>query len=179
MLRGAWCEPAPRTLRYSPVPKRYAIAPDPALLVPAISHEDSGAAAARELIARYRVKTPSPDTEIANLSGGNVQRAVLAREIAGDVDVLIVANPCFGLDFASVAEIRAIVRAKAQKKPIPEGLSLREGWRRKLVWPLIEAVLDGKRLLRLKGFGGESPIEYQLPATETEAPSPGESAPAE
>jgi ABC-type uncharacterized transport system ATPase subunit len=64
-------------------------------------------AKAHELIARYRVKTPSPDTEIVNLSGGNVQRAVLARELAGDVDVLIVANPCFGLDFASVAEIRA------------------------------------------------------------------------
>ncbi len=62
---------------------------------------------ARELIARYRVKTPSPDTPIAQLSGGNVQRAVLARELSGDVDVLIVANPCFGLDFASVAEIRA------------------------------------------------------------------------
>jgi general nucleoside transport system ATP-binding protein len=62
---------------------------------------------AQELIARYRVKTPSPDTPIAQLSGGNVQRTVLARELSGDVDVLIVANPCFGLDFASVAEIRA------------------------------------------------------------------------
>jgi len=62
---------------------------------------------AQELIARYQVKTPSPDTPIAQLSGGNVQRSVLARELSGDVDVLIVANPCFGLDFASVAEIRA------------------------------------------------------------------------
>jgi len=62
---------------------------------------------ARELIARYRVKTSSPESPIADLSGGNVQRAVLARELSGDVDVLIVANPCFGLDFASVAEIRA------------------------------------------------------------------------
>ena len=62
---------------------------------------------ARELIAAYRVKTPSPETAIADLSGGNVQRAVLARELSGDVDVLIVANPCFGLDFASVAEIRS------------------------------------------------------------------------
>ena len=61
---------------------------------------------ARELIERYRVKTPSPETPIENLSGGNVQRAVLARELSGDVDVLVVANPCFGLDFASVAEIR-------------------------------------------------------------------------
>jgi len=62
---------------------------------------------AKELIAAYRVKTPSTEEPIENLSGGNVQRAILARELSGDVDVLIVANPCFGLDFASVAEIRA------------------------------------------------------------------------
>jgi general nucleoside transport system ATP-binding protein len=62
---------------------------------------------AEELIERYRVKTTSPDSPIEALSGGNVQRAVLARELSGDVDVLIVANPCFGLDFASVAEIRS------------------------------------------------------------------------
>ncbi|MDO1584916.1 ABC transporter ATP-binding protein [Rhizobium oryzicola] len=64
-------------------------------------------AKAEELIARYRVKTTSPDAPIETLSGGNVQRAVLARELSGDVDVLIVANPCFGLDFASVADIRS------------------------------------------------------------------------
>jgi len=62
---------------------------------------------AAELIKAYRVKTPSGDTPIEQLSGGNVQRAVLARELSGKVGVLIVANPCFGLDFASVAEIRA------------------------------------------------------------------------
>jgi len=62
---------------------------------------------AKELIGKYRVKTTSPDAPIETLSGGNVQRAVLARELSGDVDVLIVANPCFGLDFASVSEIRS------------------------------------------------------------------------
>ncbi len=64
-------------------------------------------AKARELIGRYNVKTPSTETPIRDLSGGNVQRAVLARELSQEVDVLIVANPCFGLDFASVADIRA------------------------------------------------------------------------
>jgi simple sugar transport system ATP-binding protein len=64
-------------------------------------------AKARELIARYNVKTVSADAPIRDLSGGNVQRAVLARELSSDVDVLIVANPCFGLDFVSVADIRA------------------------------------------------------------------------
>jgi ABC-type uncharacterized transport system ATPase subunit len=62
---------------------------------------------ARDLITRYRVATPSLQAPIANLSGGNVQRTVLARELSDDVQVLIVANPCFGLDIAATAEIRS------------------------------------------------------------------------
>ncbi len=65
------------------------------------------ASRARRLIARYGIKTASKDAPIGTLSGGNVQRTVLARELAGDVRLLVVANPCFGLDFAAVAEIRA------------------------------------------------------------------------
>ena len=69
--------------------------------------------AAQALIHSYRVKTPSPEEPIRNLSGGNVQRAVLARELSDGVEVLIAANPCFGLDFAAAAEIRAqIVEAR-------------------------------------------------------------------
>lgn len=60
---------------------------------------------ARTLIAQYRVKTQSDSAPIRSLSGGNVQRAVLARELDGQVDVLLVANPVFGLDFSAVAEI--------------------------------------------------------------------------
>jgi simple sugar transport system ATP-binding protein len=69
--------------------------------------------AAQDLIHRYRVKTPTPETPIRDLSGGNVQRAVLARELSENVEVLIAANPCFGLDFAAAAEIRAqIIEAR-------------------------------------------------------------------
>jgi general nucleoside transport system ATP-binding protein len=65
------------------------------------------------LISDFKVKTASSSSPIAALSGGNVQRAVLARELTGDVDLLIVSNPCFGLDFSAVAEIRArIMRAR-------------------------------------------------------------------
>jgi simple sugar transport system ATP-binding protein len=67
--------------------------------------------AAEALIERYRVKTSSPDAPIATLSGGNVQRAVLARELSGEVDVLVAANPVFGLDFAAVADIHAQIMA--------------------------------------------------------------------
>ncbi|PNB03351.1 ABC transporter ATP-binding protein, partial [Pseudomonas sp. FW306-02-H05-BA] len=62
---------------------------------------------AQKKIGQYKIKTRTPETPISALSGGNVQRAVLARELAGDVEVLIAANPCFGLDFAAVAQIDA------------------------------------------------------------------------
>jgi simple sugar transport system ATP-binding protein len=68
---------------------------------------------ATDLVSAFKVKTASLETPIGALSGGNVQRAVLARELSGDVDVLIVSNPCFGLDFSAVAEIRArIMKAR-------------------------------------------------------------------
>ena len=65
------------------------------------------------LVAAFKVKTASLSSPISALSGGNVQRAVLARELTGEVDLLIVSNPCFGLDFSAVAEIRArIMKAR-------------------------------------------------------------------
>jgi simple sugar transport system ATP-binding protein len=60
---------------------------------------------ARKLIGEFGVKTRGELAPIRSLSGGNVQRAVLARELSDDADVIIVSNPVFGLDFAAVAEI--------------------------------------------------------------------------
>ena len=70
---------------------------------------------AAHLVEQFKVKTASLSSPISSLSGGNVQRAVLARELTGEVDLLIVSNPCFGLDFSAVAEIRArIMKARNQ-----------------------------------------------------------------
>jgi simple sugar transport system ATP-binding protein len=70
---------------------------------------------ARSWIAEYGIKTQGEGAPIRSLSGGNVQRAVLARELAGDIQVLIAANPVFGLDFAAVRDIHArIVQVRAQ-----------------------------------------------------------------
>jgi general nucleoside transport system ATP-binding protein len=74
----------------------------------------SGAAMAeqaRRMIASYGVRAPSREAPIGVLSGGNVQRCVLARELDGEVKLLIVANPCFGLDVKAVAEVRARIVA--------------------------------------------------------------------
>ena len=70
---------------------------------------------AREWIAAYGIKTRGEGAPIGSLSGGNVQRAVLARELAGDINVLIAANPVFGLDFAAVREIHARLRQVRQR----------------------------------------------------------------
>ncbi|MGF7243970.1 ABC-type uncharacterized transport system ATPase subunit [Pseudomonas oryzihabitans] len=68
---------------------------------------------ARDLIARFQVTPADPERPIGTLSGGNVQRAVLARELTEGVAVLIVSNPVFGLDFASAALIhQRIVSAR-------------------------------------------------------------------
>jgi simple sugar transport system ATP-binding protein len=62
-------------------------------------------ALASRWIAEFQIKAAGPDAPMLTLSGGNVQRAVLARELSADVALLIVANPVFGLDFAAVAEV--------------------------------------------------------------------------
>ncbi|MEL7358797.1 MAG: ABC transporter ATP-binding protein [Cyanobacteria bacterium J06560_6] len=72
---------------------------------------------AQSLVQTFSVKTPSVETPIAHLSGGNVQRTVLARELSSaSVKLLIAANPCFGLDFSAVEFIHnAIVDARNRR----------------------------------------------------------------
>lgn len=62
---------------------------------------------AQRYVESFGVKTDGIDAKMQTLSGGNVQRAVLARELSNPVDMLIVANPVFGLDFNAVAETHA------------------------------------------------------------------------
>ncbi len=68
-------------------------------------------AQASQLACAFNVKAASLDAPMESLSGGNVQRAVLARELTGKVKLLIVSNPCFGLDFSAVTQIRQRILA--------------------------------------------------------------------
>src|SRR5262245_28394465 len=61
---------------------------------------------AQALIQRYGIRASSPSAPLETLSGGNVQRTVLARELARPVRLLLMQNPCFGLDVAAASEIR-------------------------------------------------------------------------
>ena len=56
---------------------------------------------ARLMIISYNVKTPSQETLVKNLSGGNIQKLVLAREISRKPHTLIAAQPTRGLDIGA------------------------------------------------------------------------------
>jgi len=52
-------------------------------------------------IRNFEIKTPSPETAIKNLSGGNIQKLILARELARKPQVLIAAQPTRGVDIGA------------------------------------------------------------------------------
>lgn len=60
------------------------------------------AAHTRELIRRFRVKTPDESEPIANLSGGNQQKLVVARELARDPDFILVSQLTRGIDIGAI-----------------------------------------------------------------------------
>jgi simple sugar transport system ATP-binding protein len=70
---------------------------------------------ARDLIARYDVRTPGPRTPIAKLSGGNIQKALFARELDGDPKLVIYNKPTYGLDVANTRLARERIRDAADR----------------------------------------------------------------
>ena len=63
------------------------------------------AAAADRAVRDFDVRTPSIDTDIANLSGGNQQKVIVAREFSRGVKLVIAAQPTRGLDVGSIEYI--------------------------------------------------------------------------
>lgn len=61
---------------------------------------------AQEIIARFDVRTPGPDNAARSLSGGNLQKFVVGREVLQNPSVLVVNQPTWGVDAAAAAAIR-------------------------------------------------------------------------
>ena len=62
---------------------------------------------AKELIGRFDIRTPSATVPAATLSGGNQQKAVVAREFSGQPSLLILDQPTRGLDVGSIEFIHS------------------------------------------------------------------------
>lgn len=64
---------------------------------------------ARRAMDEYQIMAPSIDTTVKVLSGGNIQRVVLAREFSGDPRLIIAAHPTYGLDVGATEQVRKIL----------------------------------------------------------------------
>jgi simple sugar transport system ATP-binding protein len=69
---------------------------------------------ARELVQEFGVRTPSVSTRAAALSGGNVQKVLLARELSFDPKVVVFHKPTYGLDVKTTATVRDLIRRLAK-----------------------------------------------------------------
>jgi simple sugar transport system ATP-binding protein len=58
-----------------------------------------------ELVSSFSIKTPRLETPTRNLSGGNAQKLILARELSGSPRVLLVAQPTRGVDVGAAQYI--------------------------------------------------------------------------
>ena len=63
-------------------------------------------ALARALIRRFNVKAGGPDAAAKSLSGGNLQKFIVGREIDANPKLLIVSQPTWGVDVGAAAQIR-------------------------------------------------------------------------
>ena len=64
---------------------------------------------ATDLIERFDIRAPGPKTRARELSGGNIQRLLLARELSRDPRVLVAASPTRGLDVAATDSVRTLL----------------------------------------------------------------------
>ena len=68
-----------------------------------------------ELIESYSIKAPGADTPVKTLSGGNIQKLVLAREFSQKAALLVCNKPTHGLDEMTVRYIRERIRRQSDR----------------------------------------------------------------
>jgi general nucleoside transport system ATP-binding protein len=68
-------------------------------------------ARAEELIRRFEIKTPSSEAPMRQLSGGNQQRVVVARELSRAPKVVVAAQPTRGLDVGAIEYVTEQLRS--------------------------------------------------------------------
>jgi ABC-type uncharacterized transport system ATPase subunit len=70
---------------------------------------------ARDVVARFNVKAGGPNAAAKSLSGGNLQKFIVGREIDANPKLLIVSQPTWGVDVGAAAQIRGEILALRDK----------------------------------------------------------------
>ena len=73
----------------------------------------------KQLVSDYSIRTPNTGTLTRKLSGGNIQKVVIAREFSGNAEVLLVAQPTRGIDIGAAEYIHEqLLTQRSQGKAI-------------------------------------------------------------
>ncbi len=80
-----------------------------------ILHAKQASLNAAKLIERFDIVARGPKTLARELSGGNIQRLLLARELSGHPKILIAASPTRGLDVAATESVRRLLVQSAER----------------------------------------------------------------
>ncbi|MFQ6080790.1 MAG: ABC transporter ATP-binding protein [Candidatus Bathyarchaeia archaeon] len=70
---------------------------------------------AEKLISQYSIITPSKETPAKLLSGGNIQRLILARETSENPRLIVAAHPTYGLDVGATEQIRLLLLKQRER----------------------------------------------------------------
>jgi simple sugar transport system ATP-binding protein len=119
---------------------------------------------AREMITKYNIKATRTDCLVGTLSGGHIQRTIIAREISADPKILIACEITMGLDVESARYVYDVLleMRKMQKVVLLLSSNINE------VMSLADRVLvihEGKIVAHLtgkEGFSKEEIGEYML-----------------
>lgn len=71
-------------------------------------------ARAEEQVRAFDIRTPGVQTPVGKLSGGNIQKVLLARELSGAAEAVIFAKPTYGLDVNNIRATRQRIREAAE-----------------------------------------------------------------
>jgi general nucleoside transport system ATP-binding protein len=71
---------------------------------------------AEELVRRFDVRSPTVEARAGTLSGGNMQKVLLARELSFDANVVVFHKPTYGLDLKTTRAVRQMIRGMRDGK---------------------------------------------------------------
>jgi simple sugar transport system ATP-binding protein len=130
-------------------------------------------------VKAYDIRTPSIHQNVGNLSGGNQQKVIIARELSRPIKVLVAAQPTRGLDVGSIEYIhRRIVEKRDEgtavlvvSTELEEVLALGDRIAVMFQGRIVDIVPSDEATPELLGMlmGGSNPEEGIVPATKEEA----------
>jgi simple sugar transport system ATP-binding protein len=68
-----------------------------------------------DLISRFAIRATGPDARVSTLSGGNIQKFILARSLSGGPGLMVCSNPTYGLDATTVRLIQQVLKQESRQ----------------------------------------------------------------